>query len=200
MSHATTATKASSDTFATFVFTPENLTIAKQHLAKYPPGRQASAVIPLLHLAQQQVGQQTGSGGWLPVPVMDYVADLLGMAPMRVYEVASFYEMFRTQPTGKYLVQVCRTTPCWLRGSDEVLAACEKHLHIKNGATTADNIFTLGEFECLGGCANAPVVMVNGDAYYEDLCSASIIKVLDDLKAGRNPAPGSVKGRQGSKP
>ena len=176
-----------------FEFTPENRRLAEAHIAKYPPGRQASAVLPLLHLAQVQ------SGGWLPKAAMDHVAQLLGMAPIRVYEVGTFYTMFNLRPVGRYLLQACTTTPCWLCGSDNVVAACERKLGISLGETSADGLFTLVEVECLGACVNAPVLQVNND-FYEDLDGPATEKLLDALRAGNPPPPGSVIGRQGSAP
>jgi len=129
-----------------FEFAPENLERAKAHIAKYPAGRQQSAVLPLLDLAQRQ------SGGWLPRAAMHYVAEMLEMPRIRVYEVATFYTMFNLQPVGRYLLQACTTTPCWLRGSDAVVGACEKKLGIGIGGTTEDGLFTLVEVECLGAC------------------------------------------------
>ncbi len=143
-----------------FAFTEENMAKARAHIAKYPPGRQASAVLPLLDLAQRQ------SGGWLPRAAMDAVAQILGMAPIRVYEVATFYTMFNLRPVGRYLLQACTTTPCWLRGSDDIVAACTRKLGIGVGESTADGLFTLVEVECLGACVNAPILQVNDD-YYE---------------------------------
>jgi NADH-quinone oxidoreductase E subunit len=177
----------------TFEFTPENLERARAHIAKYPPGRQASAVLPLLHLAQRQMD------GWVPRAAMDYVAGLLGMAPIRVYEVATFYTMFNLRPVGKYLLQACTTTPCWLRGSDDVVAACERKLGIHMGGTTEDGLFTLVEVECLGACVNAPILQVNDD-FYEDLDGPATEALLDALRAGSPPPPGSVIGRHGSAP
>jgi NADH-quinone oxidoreductase E subunit len=178
---------------ASFAFTPENMAKAKAHIAKYPPGRQASAVLPLLDIAQRQ------SGNWLPRAAMDYVAELLGMAPIRVYEVATFYTMFNLRPVGRHFFQICTTTPCWLRGSDEVVAACGKKLGIGIGETTPDGQFTLTEVECLGACVNAPIIQVNDD-FYEDLDGPSTEALIDALKRGETPPMGSVKGRQGSAP
>lgn len=178
---------------AMFAFTPKNLKRAEQIIAKYPPGRQASAVLPLLDLAQRQ------NGNWLSRAAMDYVAALLDMPPIRVYEVATFYTMFNLQPVGRYFLQICTTTPCWLRGSDEVVRACERKLGIRMGETTPDGKFTMREVECLGACVNAPVVQINDD-YYEDLDGESMEKLLDALARGERPAPGSVIGRQGSAP
>ncbi len=176
-----------------FEFTPENLRAAEAHIAKYPPGRQASAVLPLLDLAQRQ------SGGWLPLAAMDRVAQILGMPAIRVYEVASFYTMFNLRPIGRYLLQACTTTPCWLRGSDDVVAACERKLGIEMGGTTPDGLFTLVEVECLGACVNAPILQVNDD-FYEDIDGPKTEALLDALRSGTPPPPGSMIGRRGSEP
>ncbi|HXC92103.1 MAG TPA: NADH-quinone oxidoreductase subunit NuoE [Stellaceae bacterium] len=178
---------------ASFEFTPENLERAKAHIAKYPEGRQASAVLALLDLAQRQCG------GWLPRAAMDRVAQTLGMAPIRVYEVASFYTMLNLRPVGRWLLQACTTTPCWLRGSDAVVGACERKLGIGLGGTTADGLFTLIEVECLGACVNAPVLQVNDD-FYEDLDGPATEALLDALRDGQPPPPGSAIGRRGSEP
>jgi NADH-quinone oxidoreductase E subunit len=176
-----------------FEFTPENLDRAKAHIVKYPPGRQASAVLPLLWIAQEQ------HGGWLPRAAMDHVARILEMAPIRVYEVATFYTMFNLRPVGRYLLQACTTTPCWLRGSDAVVQACRSKLGIDVGGTTADGLFTLVEVECLGACVNAPILQVNDD-FYEDLDAPATETLLDALRNGKAPLPGSVIGRRGSEP
>jgi NADH-quinone oxidoreductase E subunit len=176
-----------------FEFTPENLDRAKAHIAKYPAGRQASAVLPLLDLAQRQ------SGGWLPLAAMHHVADLLEMPKIRVYEVATFYTMLNLRPVGRYFLQACTTTPCWLRGSDAVVAACEKKLGIGIGGTTEDRLFTLVEVECLGACVNAPILQVNDD-FYEDLDGPATEALLDALRQGKAPPIGSVIGRGGSAP
>jgi len=178
---------------ASFNFTPENLEQAKAHIAKYPPGRQASAVLPLLWIAQYQ------NSGWLPKAAMDYVAELLAMAPIRVYEVATFYTMFNLRPVGRYLLQACTTTPCWLRGSDAVVEACERKLGIGMGGSTPDGLFTLVEVECLGACVNAPILQVNDD-FYEDLDGPATATLLDALREGKPPLSGSVIGRRGSEP
>jgi NADH-quinone oxidoreductase E subunit len=177
---------------ASFAFTPENLAKAKAHIAKYPPGRQASAVLPLLDLAQRQ------HGNWLPRAAMDHVAALLELAPIRVYEVATFYTMFNLRPVGRHFFQICTTTPCWLRGSAEVVRACEKKLGIAIGETTRDGLFTLKEVECLGACVNAPIIQVNDD-FYEDLDPSSTEVLIDALARGETP-PASARGRQGSAP
>ncbi len=176
-----------------FSFSAENKAKIKVFIAKYPKGRQASAVLPLLDLAQRQ------NQNWLPREAMDHVAEVLDMAPVRVYEVATFYSMFNLKPVGKHHVQVCTTTPCWLRGSDEVLNACRKHLGVEPGETTADGEFTLDEVECLAACVNAPMAQI-GDDYYEDLDGASVTKILEDLSAGKTPKPGPQVKRQTSAP
>ena len=178
---------------AHFAFTPENLAKAKAHIAKYPPGRQASAVLPLLDLAQRQ------HDNWLPRAAMDCVADMLGMAHIRVYEVATFYSMFNLRPVGTHFFQICTTTPCWLRGSEEVVKACERALGIGIGETTPDKQFSLTEVECLGACVNAPIIQVNDD-FYEDLDGPATEALIEALKRGERPKPGSVKGRQTSAP
>jgi NADH-quinone oxidoreductase E subunit len=176
-----------------FAFSDENLAKARDIIARYPPGRQASAVLGLLDLAQRQ------HDNWLPRAAMDAVADMLEMARIRVYEIATFYTMFNLKPVGRHLLQVCTTTPCWLRGSDEVVAACERKLGIKMRETTPDGLFTMTEVECLGGCVNAPIIQVNDD-FYEDLDARSTEALLDALARGEKPPPGSVKGRQTSAP
>ncbi len=176
-----------------FAFGEENLAHARAIIAKYPPGRQASAVLPLLDLAQRQ------GGGWLPRAALDYVADFLQMPRIRVYEVATFYTMFNLKPVGRHHVQVCTNLPCWLRGSDEIAHTCKKSLGIGFGETTADGEFTLSEVECLGACVNAPMVQI-GDDYYEDLGPEAMEKILADLKAGHTPKPGSQIGRKSCEP
>jgi len=176
-----------------FAFTPENRARAEAIIAKYPPGRQASAVLPLLDLAQRQ------HANWLPRAAKDYVADLLGMPHIRVYEVASFFTMFNHAPVGQHVIQVCTTTPCWLRGSEAVVEACCRKLGIGLGETTADGKFTLREVECLGACANAPVVQI-GDDYYEDVDGPAMAALIEALARGEMPPPGSLAGRQGASP
>lgn len=172
----------------TWAFTPENLELAKRIIAKYPAGRQASAVMPLLDLAQRQ------NDNWLPRAAMDYVADMLEMPRIRAYEVATFYTMYNLKPVGRHFVQICTTTPCWLRGSDQVVATCEKKLGIKLGETTADGQFTVIEVECLGACVNAPMMQI-GDDFYEDLTAESTEAILDALARGERPTPGPQNGR-----
>jgi NADH-quinone oxidoreductase E subunit len=150
--------------------------------------------MPLLTLAQQQ------NGNWLPRAAMDYVAAYLGMPPIRVYEVATFYTMYNLEPVGKYIVGVCTTTPCWLKGSDGIVGACEKHLGVKLGQTTPDGVFTLREVECLGACVNAPMLQVNDEDFYEDLTPESTVALLDAFKSGKQPKPGPQSGRHTSEP
>lgn len=181
-----------------FAWTEANAAQAEVVIARYPPGRGHSAVIPLLDLAQRQVGAETNTQGWLPVPVMEYVADSLSMPHIRVLEVATFYTMFNLAPVGRFHVQVCGTTPCLLRGSDDLFAAC-KDRGIRKGHTTADGLFTLSEVECLGACANAPMVQINDDNY-EDLTAESMGALLDALARGETPKPGPQVERQTSAP
>lgn len=181
-----------------FAWTAENAALATKIIARYPAGRQHSAIMPLLDLAQRQVGAETNTQGWLPVPVIEYVAAQIDMPYMRAYEVATFYTMYNLAPVGRFHVQVCGTTPCMLRGSDDVFAACKaKGLH--KGGTTADGLFTLNEVECLGACANAPMVQINDDNY-EDLTFESMTAILDDLAAGKQPKIGPQIDRQTSCP
>ncbi|WP_431868745.1 NADH-quinone oxidoreductase subunit NuoE [Allosphingosinicella sp.] len=181
-----------------FVWTADNEKQAKVVIGRYPPGRQHSAIIPLLDLAQRQVGVETGTQGWLPIPVIEYVARHLDMPFVRAYEVATFYTMFNLAPVGRHHVQVCGTTPCMLRGSDDVLEACHKK-GLKKGATTADGLFTLTEVECLGACANAPMVQINDDNF-EDLTFDSMTAILEALARGETPRPGPQIDRQTSCP
>ncbi len=181
-----------------FAWTDANAKAAKAIVAQYPEGRQMSASIPLLDLAQRQVGAETGTQGWLPIPVMEFVAAELDMPLIRVLEVATFYTMFNLSPVGRFHVQVCGTTPCMLRGSDDVLDACYQR-GLKKGHTTDDGLFTLSEVECLGACANAPMVQVNDDNY-EDLTGESMGAILDALARGETPKPGPQVERQTSCP
>ena len=179
---------------SSFAFSPENLDWAKQTIAKYPPGKQASAVIPLLWRAQEQ------HHGWLPEPAIRYVADMLGMAYIRVYEVATFYTMFQLAPVGrKAHVQVCGTTPCMLRGSEGIKEVCKRRIHEDPHHLSADGNFSWEEVECLGACANAPMVQIWKDVY-EDLTPALFEAVLDGFEKGNPPKPGSQIGRQASSP
>lgn len=174
-----------------FSFTSENLEKAKKIIAKYPEGRQASATIPLLDIAQRQ------NGNHLSLEAMNYVADLLETPRISIYETANFYTMFNKEVVGKHHVQVCTTTPCWLRGSGAIEKACHDKLGIHAGETTEDGKFTLSRVECLGACVNAPMVQINDD-FYEDLTPETMAKILEDLKAGKPITVGSQTGRRGS--
>jgi NADH-quinone oxidoreductase E subunit len=183
-----------------FVFDEISEAAVAKAIADYPPGKQMSAVKTLLDIAQRQVQRQTGSA-WVPQAAMDVVAKRLGVAPIRVYENATFYTMFNAKPIGKYHLQLCTTTPCWLSGSDDVVSACKKVSGIANfGQTSADGLFTMTEVECLGACVNAPILHINDD-YYEDLNAERTEALLTRLKAGDAlPAAGSTIGRQASAP
>jgi NADH-quinone oxidoreductase subunit E len=181
-----------------FQWTDANAKSAKEIIARYPEGRQMSASIPLLDLAQRQVGAETNTQGWLPSPVMEFVARELDTSYIRILEVATFYTMFNLAPVGRFHVQVCGTTPCMLRGSDDVFTACAKR-GLKKGQTTDDGLFTLTEVECLGACANAPMVQINDDNY-EDLTEESMGAILDALANGQTPRPGPQIDRQTSCP
>ena len=180
MTDVTTETKNSED----FAFTAENIDAAKAAIAKYPDGWQASAVMPLLDIAQRQ------NGGHLTQAAMDHIARILDMPTIRVYEVATFYTMYNHKPIGKHHVQVCTNLPCWLRGSDEIMGTCQKLLGVGNNESTEDGMFTLTEVECLGACVNAPMMQI-GDDYYEDLDTTATLAILSELKAGKTPKTGS---------
>jgi len=171
-----------------FEFSPENLEWTKSQFAKYPENRMASCVLPFLHKAQEQ------NHGWVSVPIMEYIADMLDMPYIRVHEVASFYSMYNLKPVGKHVIEVCTTTPCWLRGSDAVEKACKEELGIGFGETTDDGEYTLLEVECAGACVNAPVIAYK-EEYYEDLNDESTRKFIQDLKAGNKVKPGPQDGR-----
>jgi len=185
------AQSISVDQPASFEFSETNLSWAQEQIKKYPKGKQASAVIPLLWKAQEQ-------HGWLPRPAIEYIAQLLEMAPIRVMEVATFYTMFNMAPVGRYFVQLCGTTPCLLRGSDDLVAVLKKRIGAQRHVTS-DGLFSWLEVECLGACANAPMVQINND-YFEDLNAESFEKLLDDLEAGRDVTPGPQNGRSCSRP
>lgn len=178
-----------SDNAETFAFTAENLEAAKVILAKYPADRTASAVMPLLTLAQRQ------NDNWLPQVAMDAVADMVGLEPIRVYEVATFYTMYNLKPVGKNFVQVCTNISCLLKGSDDVFKVCKEKLGINSGETTPDGQFTLLEVECLGACVNAPMMQV-GDDYFEDLTAETTGKIIDALAKGETPPAGSQAGKR----
>ncbi|MFT8776290.1 MAG: NAD(P)H-dependent oxidoreductase subunit E [Gluconacetobacter liquefaciens] len=182
-----------------FAFDAESEEQIAAILAKYPPERKASGTLPLLYVVQKQMGRQTGSA-WVPRVAMDEVAHRLEVAPIRVYEVATFYLMFNTKPIGRYHLQVCTTTSCWLRGSDDVVAACKKATGIDGfGQSSADGLFTLTEVECLGACANAPILQVDDD-FYEDLDGPRTIELIEALRRGERPTPGPTIDRVNSAP
>jgi NADH-quinone oxidoreductase E subunit len=179
--------------FKTFEFSAENKAKIDPILQQYPKGRQASAILPLFDLAQRQCG------GWLPQIAIEKVTEMLGVSVVRGYEVATFYTMFNLKPVGRYHVQICGTTPCMLRGSEELKKVCKRHLGIEEGQTTDDELFTVNEVECIGACVNAPALQINDD-YFEDLTEETFLKLLEDLAAGKDVKPGSALGRQGSAP
>ncbi len=158
-----------------FKFSDENMIKVHEILKKYPKGKERSAVMPLLYLAQEQ------NDNWIPTTAMDYVADLLSIPPMQVYEVANFYTMYNKKPVGKHLIQICRTTPCWLCGSNNIVKACKKELGIDIGETTEDGLFSIVEVECLGACTAAPMMQINDD-YYENLTEDKTVEIIRSLK------------------
>jgi len=176
-----------------FEISAANIKKIKAIIAKYPKGKERSAVIPALDIVQRQ------AEGWLPVPAMNAVAELLNITYIRVYEVASFYSMFNLEPVGKYFIQVCRTTPCWLRGSDKLTKVCKDKLDIEKGGTSKDGKFTLVEVECLGACVNAPMVQINDD-YYEDISPEIMKNIIDDLANDKKVKIGTQIDRQHSAP
>ncbi|KAL9656636.1 hypothetical protein ABK040_002907 [Willaertia magna] len=185
-----------------FDFTPESYEEVKKILAKYPSKNKQAGILPLLHLAQRQ------NGGWIPLAAMNKIAEICGVNPRSVFECVSFYTMYNTEPVGKYHIQVCVTTPCMVTGSDDILATLENHLGIKLGETTSDKMFTLGEMECMGCCANAPMIVVSDYSnppnfkydYFEDLTSERAIEIVEMLRRGEYPTVGSQNGRQWSAP
>jgi len=177
---------------AAFAFTPENAAWCAEQVMKYPPGRQASAVIPILWRGQEQEG-------WVTKPMIEEVGRMLGMPSVRVLEVATFYTMFNLHPVGRHLVQVCTTTPCWLRGSDDVVVACKKHIHPQQGAISADGKFTWVEMECLGACVNAPMILIDKDPY-EDLDGPKMESILAAIRRGEQPKVGPQVDRLSSEP
>jgi len=185
--------------WGSFAWTDPNKAKADYHISKYPEGRAKSAVMPLLDLAQRQVGDETDTQGWLPLPVIEYVANYIDVPVIRVLEVATFYFMYNMKPVGKYHVQVCGTTPCMLRGSDDIMSAC-KARGMKKGEVSEDGLWTLTEVECMGNCATAPMVQINDDNY-EDLTVERLDAVLDALAAGETPKAGTQEpGRHTSEP
>ena len=193
MKHPGLTNKVNENFNEKFEWSKENFSKINIIINKYPPGREQSAVIPLLDLAQRQ------NKGWLSKNSLEKVAETLSMSYVRVLEVATFYSMFNLQPIGENFVQICRTTPCWLRGSDKLLDVAREVSEINIGETSADNKFTIVEVECLGACCNAPMVQINDD-YYEDLDEENFRKILIDLKNNKLINKGSQIGRQTSHP
>jgi len=177
---------------ASFAFTAENAAWAEATIAKYPAGRQASAVIPLLWRGQEQEG-------WVTRPMIESIAQQLSMPFIRVLEVATFYTMFNLHPVGQHLIQVCTTTPCWLRGSADLVDVCKKHIHPEPHTVSVDGVFSWMEVECLGACVNAPMLQVGKD-FYEDLDAAKTEALLNDFRAGKTPKPGPQNSRRSSEP
>jgi NADH-quinone oxidoreductase subunit E len=181
----------------------QDMSVVEEIFSRYPKGQKKSGIMPLLDLAQRQVaqtgpfGDYPAGGGWIPRAAMDRIAELCLVPPIKVYEVATFYSMYNLEPVGKYLVQLCTTTPCWLCGSSDIVTASTEHLGIKLGQTTADGYFTLMEVECLGACANAPMVQIN-DLYYEDLTAEKMVDILESLQRDEIPPAGPQNGRRGS--
>lgn len=183
-------------------FSFKDMAKVEEIISRYPKGFQRSAVMPLLDLAQRQVGEEGAKadppyGGWIPRAAMDEIGRILDMPKIKVYEVATFYTMYNLAPVGKHLVQLCTTTPCWLRGSSDIVKACENHLGIKMGQTSEDGMFTMKEVECLGACVNAPMIQIN-DEYYEDLTEKKVVGILEALAEGKDIPAGSQTGRCGS--
>tara|TARA_B100001013_G_scaffold144295_1_gene85222 strand:- start:178 stop:771 length:594 start_codon:yes stop_codon:yes gene_type:complete len=176
-----------------FEFSSSNLTIIESLINKYPMGKKASAILPVLDLAQRQ------NDNWLSLAAIKVVSEILEMPMVKILEVVTFYTMYNLSPVGKHVLQVCTTTPCWLRGSDQIYKSCKEKLGINFGETTKDREFTLVEVECLGACANAPVVQINDD-YYEDLDKESIKKIIEKLKKNLKPTHGPQSKRVGSEP
>lgn len=186
-------TMAAHESDKAFAFTAANRERVDAIIARYPAGKQASAVMPVLELAQRQ------NGGWVSRAAMDAVADILGLPPIRVYEIATFYTMFNLAPVGRYHIQICTNLPCMLRGSDMIVATCKRVLGIEVGESTDDGLFTLSEVECLGACVNAPMMQINDDVY-EDLTEAAVESIIASLKMGQTPKPGPQSGRKGCEP
>jgi NADH-quinone oxidoreductase E subunit len=186
--------KSNDNNIDKFEFNKKNLEEVDKIYAKYPDDQKASAVMPLLDLAMRQIG------GWITESAMRYISNLIDVPYIRVYEVASFYSMFNLEPIGKNFIQICTTTSCWLRGSDDIFNLCKKHLSIENNQTTKDGLFTLKEVECLGACVNAPMIQIN-DNYYEELNKDSLLNILNKLKEGKEVNIGpQTKKRKGAEP
>jgi NADH dehydrogenase (ubiquinone) flavoprotein 2 len=185
----------SKDQPKSFSFTKTNEKTIKDIISRYPKGKQKSAIMPLLDLAQRQMAEtEKKGGGWIPEVAMKEIARILDVPDMKVYEVATFYTMYNLAPVGKYNIQCCTTTPCWLRGSADVVKAAEKATGVKMGQTTKDQKFTLTEVECMGACVNAPMVQINDD-YFEDLTPEKMDELIEGMKKGKLPEKGPQNGR-----
>ena len=176
-----------------FEFNPSSLEAAKNMIAKYPKGKQQSAVMALLYIAQRQ------NHNWIPLSAMKYIAKLLDMSYIKVYEVATFYSMYNLAPVGKYFIQVCTTTPCMIRGANSIVEACKEKISEKESELSTDKTCSWMEVECLGACVNAPMMQINDD-YYEDLDKEKTLKILDTILKGETPKPGSYRGRINNEP
>tara|TARA_Y100001960_G_scaffold12191_1_gene11350 strand:- start:160 stop:768 length:609 start_codon:yes stop_codon:yes gene_type:complete len=185
--------KISKDQPSVFEFNEENLKYAKKLINKYPEGKQQSAVMPLLYLAQKQ------NDNWIPLVAMKYIAKLLSMPYIKVYEVATFYSMYNLSPVGKYFFQICTTTPCMIRGAYDVVNVCKEKISDKEKELSKDKTCSWMEVECLGACINAPMMQINDD-YYEDLNKEKTEKIINQIQNGENPVPGSYRGRKNSEP
>jgi len=177
----------------TFEFTKENLELASNILKKYPEGRKKSAVMPLLYLAQNQ------NNNWIPLAALKYIGNFLSMPYVNVYEIATFYTMYNLAPVGKYFVQICTTSPCLLRGANEIIKTCQNKISKNKNTISENGLCSWTEVECLGACVNAPMIQVNND-YYEDLDRSSMEKILDSFMGGKPLEPGSYRGRKSSAP
>jgi len=185
----------SKDQPKSFSFTKTNEKNVKEIISRYPKGKQKSAIMPLLDLAQRQMAEtEKKGGGWIPEAAMKEIANILDVSEMKVYEVATFYTMYNLRPVGEYNIQCCTTTPCWLRGSSDIVKAAEKATGIKMGQTTKDQKFTLTEVECMGACVNAPMIQINDD-YFEDLTPEMMEQLVSLMKTGKLPEKGPQNGR-----
>ena len=185
--------KISKEQPSDFKFNNKNLEEAQKIIKKYPEGKQQSAVMPLLYLAQKQ------NDNWIPLVAIKYIAKLLTMPYIRVYEVATFYTMYNLSPVGKYFFQICTTTPCMIRGAYDVVKACKEKISDKENEISKDKTCSWVEVECLGACINAPMMQINDD-YYEDLNKEKTEKIINQIQSGENPKPGSYRGRKNSEP
>ena len=176
-----------------FEFNTENLNKAEKIIKKYPEGKEQSAVMPLLYLAQKQ------NNNWIPLAAIKFIGKYLGMPYIKVYEVATFYSMYNLAPVGKNFIQVCTTTPCMLRGAYEIVEACKEKISSKENELSENNNCSWVEVECLGACINAPMIQINDD-YYEDLDKEKTLKIIDQILKGEKPKPGSYRGRKNSEP